>query len=146
MNSSTMELVSLTTSRGFLIYLHNNPGKVQRKAGVRKLLSEATYKSSFAWRSMGSWVSLSMWNRTSNEDNARALRGNPTLIPLIYTYYIKENCRGQNKSLIFYSQLWAHPFSILRFLRILANLLRPLKLLVILSFLVLSSILIWASA
>lgn len=39
---------------------------------------------------MGSWVSLSMWKRTSNDDNVRALRGNPTLIPLIYNYYIKE--------------------------------------------------------
>lgn len=77
--------------RLFNFYLHNiNPGKVQRKAEGKKLLSEATYKSSFAWRSMGSWVSLSMWKRTSNEDNVRALRGNPKLIPLIYNYYIKE--------------------------------------------------------
>lgn len=134
--------------RLFNFYLHNiNPGKVQRKAGGRKLPSEATYKSSFAWRSMGSWVSLSMWKRTSNEDNVRALKGESNTHPFnIQLLYKRENCRGQNKSLIFNSQLWAHPFSILRFLRILANLLRPLKLLVILSFLVLSSILIWASA
>lgn len=51
-----------------------------------------------------------------------------------------------NESLPPFSALSSHPFSILRFLKILANLLRPLKLWVMSSFLVPSSILIWASA
>ena len=32
-----------------------------------------TYMSSLVWRSMGSWVSLSMWKRTSKDDSVNAL-------------------------------------------------------------------------
>lgn len=35
---------------------------------------EATYISSLVWRSMGSWVSLSMWKRTSKDDSVNALK------------------------------------------------------------------------
>lgn len=38
------------------------------------LLFEVTYMSSLVWRSMGSWVSLSMWKRTSKDDNVNALK------------------------------------------------------------------------
>ena len=36
--------------------------------------SKGTYMSSLVWRSMGSWVSLSMWKRTSKDDSVNALK------------------------------------------------------------------------
>lgn len=35
---------------------------------------KVTYMSSLVWRSMGSWVSLSMWKRTSKDDSVNALK------------------------------------------------------------------------
>lgn len=76
--------------RLWLIFTRNQLVKWER------LLSEDTYKSSFAWRSMGSWVSLSMWKRTSKEDNVRALRRKTNIM----------NVHPMNSdSLLFYSQL-----------------------------------------
>ena len=44
------------------------------------LLFEVTYMSSLVWRSMGSWVSLSMWKRTSKDDSVSALNATQNII------------------------------------------------------------------
>lgn len=44
------------------------------------LLFEVTYMSSLVCRSMGSWVSLSMWKRTSKDDSVSALNVTENMI------------------------------------------------------------------
>lgn len=61
----------------------------QNKGFCKMLLFDVTYMSSLVWRSIGSWVSLSMWKRTSKEDSVNALKDNGTqiTIPLKYSHF-----------------------------------------------------------
>lgn len=47
---------------------------------------EVTYMTSLVWRSMGSWVSLSMWKRTSNDDSVNALQDCATQIKILFEH------------------------------------------------------------
>lgn len=49
-------------------------GFTKRSCGGSYLKYYGTYMSSLVWRSMGSWVSLSMWKRTSKDDSVNALK------------------------------------------------------------------------
>lgn len=116
---------------------------LQRNGFCRVLLFKVTYMSSLVWRSMGSWVSLSMWKRTSKEDSVSALND----IKMRFMW-ITTSLNIQLFAFVFllFFHFGLYPFSILCLLRILASLFRPRRLFVISSFLLVSSILIWASA
>lgn len=86
---------------------------------------------------MGSWVSLSTWKRTSRDDSVRALRRRRHTPVSLH-----PGTAAASSSPL----LCSYPFWIRRLFKILANLLRLLKFWVMSSFLVPSSILIWASA